>query len=62
MSNTSAVYDSELVLRNNSFKRDGYEFLGWSLDKNATEATYKNAQTVSNLVPSGTVTLYAVWG
>lgn len=47
----------------NAFSRDGYAFLGWSTDQNATTETYTDEQSVSNLTDEdgGTVKLYAVW-
>ncbi len=50
--------------------RDGYNFLGWSLDQNATSATYaaNTAISVPDLITAAgspasgsTITLYAVW-
>lgn len=38
-----------------------YYFTGWSTSSSATSATYTNAQSVTNVATSGTVTLYAVW-
>lgn len=39
--------------------RDGYYFLGWSEDPNATKADFAPDETVN---ASGNATLYAVWG
>lgn len=39
--------------------KEGYKFLGWSRDANATTATYKAGGKIN---VSGNVTLYAVWG
>lgn len=57
------TFDVEKPLAKNSFVREGYVFLGWSKDKNATVASYKDGATVSNLsaVGDGLVNLYAVW-
>ena len=42
--------------------REGYSFLGWSQDKNATMPSYKDCETVSNMTAGGqSVTLYAIW-
>ena len=38
--------------------REGYTFLGWSTNKNATAASY---QPGGSIVVTGTTTLYAVW-
>ncbi len=47
----------------NAFSRGWeYDFAGWSLDKNATAATYTDAQEITDLAGKDeTVTLYAVW-
>ena len=65
MSDTSATYDSAVALRKNEFTRDGWTFLGWSTDPNATEAEYEDQASVTNLINvcgGLTKTLYAVWG
>ncbi|WP_400204061.1 InlB B-repeat-containing protein [Candidatus Methanomassiliicoccus intestinalis] len=64
MSNQPFVYDAdEQALTKNTFIKTGYSFAGWSKDVNASEATYEDCQSVSNLTSAagGTVTLYAVW-
>lgn len=50
-------------LNANAFTKEGYTFLGWSEDKNATSATYVDKQKVNNLSnkDGDTVTLYAIW-
>jgi uncharacterized repeat protein (TIGR02543 family) len=45
-----------------SFSYKGHTFLGWHTDQNATEPLYTDGQLVSSLVPSGDITLYAIWG
>ncbi len=42
-----------------SFSREGFEFLGWSLDRDARVADYTAGDIVNNADKS--VTLYAVW-
>jgi len=42
-----------------SLQRSGYAFLGWSLDKNSSVATYKDQD---NFYPTDNSTLYAIWG
>ncbi len=63
MSSSTHTYDELKNLSANQFSRTGYEFLGWSTDKNATTATYTDKQSVKNLTSTSgaTVTLYAVW-
>lgn len=49
-------------LRENTFTRDGYTFLGWSEDSESDVATWYDKEPVSHLGEAGsTVTLYAVW-
>ena len=52
-----------VTLPENGFTRDGFEFIGWATDKNATEKQYSEGETVSGLTPdsNGVVTFYAVW-
>lgn len=61
MSDESFTYDQAQALTANSFTRTGYTFLGWSTNSSAITPTYSDEQSVSNLAPSGTVTLYAIW-
>ena len=73
----TCTYDEAVALCRNQFVRQGYVFMGWSLDKDAVstqnsitarERRYNGAQwlnedEVSNLTAEdkGVVTLYAVW-
>lgn len=63
MASTIHTYDVEKALAKNGFVREGYVFLGWSSDSDATTAQYRDGGTVSNLstVNSSYVNLYAVW-
>lgn len=61
MQDQDFVYDTAQDLTPNAFTRTGYTFLGWSADPSATVPTYSDEESVSNLVPSGTIVLYAVW-
>ena len=55
-------FGQDLKLTNMSFKRTGYQFLGWSTDPKAKEPMYLVGQTVHDLTDKAeTVTLYAVW-
>ncbi len=57
-------YTQEIPLSNGSgFTKTGYNFVGWSTDKDATAAEFAPGSTVSKLtsVNNGSVTLYAVW-
>ncbi len=42
-----------------SLSKDGYQFLGWSISENATEAEYQSGEAFS--IPEHNVTLFAVW-
>ena len=69
------VSDNESVtLQNNTFEKDGYNFLGWSTNASATTADYpaSSSQNVNDIVAAAsasgqtptdgsTLTLYAVW-
>ncbi len=57
------TYDKEEKLTANNFTRDGYQFVGWSLDKTSKVITYENNEIVKNLTSdkNGRVTLYAIW-
>jgi uncharacterized repeat protein (TIGR02543 family) len=50
--------NKDAYLKANEFEREGYEFLGWSLDPNATEPKYEDGALVN---PSKDYQLYAVW-
>ncbi|MGN1155738.1 MAG: InlB B-repeat-containing protein [Agathobacter sp.] len=62
MENSTAVYDKDVVLRPNTFSREGYTFAGWATSPNGS-VVYENNDSVKNLtsVNGQTVTLYAVW-
>ena len=57
------TYDVSGNLRTNTFTRDGYDFIGWSTDSNASDAEYSNGDIVLNWsnVDSTVIILYAVW-
>ena len=62
MSNSSFTCNRFGTLRQNVFTREGYTFIGWSKDANATIPTYADNAKVKNLsVDGSTVTLYAIW-
>ena len=60
---TNICVGKTFTLNKNGFKKTGYDFMGWSLDKNLKENVKSNGASVTNLsVENGkTVTLYAVW-
>ena len=63
MAPSAFTYDVEGNLRNNSYTLANHEFLGWSKDSRATEATYTNRQGVTNLASAqgAVVSLFAIW-
>lgn len=63
MANQTFTYNTAQNLTANNFSRTGYNFLGWSTNPDAIEATYLDGASVSNLTATngGTVTLYAIW-
>lgn len=63
MKTLSAAYDKSVKLPKNKFKRTGYKFVGWCLNKKGKGKIYKNKAKVKNLTTKKgkTVTLYAIW-
>lgn len=61
MDSLLCAYDTIYVLPDNCFTRKGYNFLGWSTNKNATTPTYTDGESVLNLTTANTIYLYAVW-
>lgn len=61
MKNLSATYDKDTTLINVSYKKTGYEFVGWNTNADGSGASYGNKETIKNLATSGTITLYAQW-
>ena len=57
------VYDQSAALRTNAFVREGYSFLGWSINPTDEEIMYADNDVVANLsgTKNDTVTLYAIW-
>lgn len=58
-SRQTAYMWTEIVITSKKPTRDGYQFLGWSLYRNATEAEYQPGQSISGWYD---MILYAVWG
>lgn len=56
-------YGSSYTLSANKFKRKGYSFKDWNTKKNGSGKTYKNKESVKNLVSANgkSITLYAQW-
>lgn len=62
MENTTCMVGYNCTLRNLTYSKKGYSFLGWSTSKDGSHV-YRDAEVVTNLTSKGkTVTLYAVWG
>lgn len=59
-SGTTKTYGQPVQLDTAMPSRDGYTFLGWSRNENATEATYAAGDYFTEEI-TGTVPLYAVW-
>ena len=52
-------FGSSVTLSSEVPVREGYTFLGWSMQPSSSEADYKPGQTITDA--AGNVTLYAVW-
>lgn len=59
-SNTQASPSYTFTISNTLPTRNGYIFLGWSINSSATTADYVPGGTIT-VTSSGTTTLYAVW-
>lgn len=59
-SGTTKTYGQPVQLSTATPSRDGYTFLGWSRNENATEATYAAGDYFTEEITTAT-TLYAVW-
>lgn len=53
-------YDSNEILKSNTFAKQGYNFTGWNTKENGRGVNYKNGQIVKNISTS-TIRLYAQW-
>lgn len=63
ISDSSYKVGESKKLTKNTFTKDGYTFIGWNTNKNASTALYTDEQEVSNLSKEndGVITLYAIW-
>ena len=63
MQSRSVAVGESITLPTNTFKRDGYEFLGWSETQGAAAPAYTDGQADVALPGKSneTITLYAVW-
>ena len=55
------TYDTAKALTANAFTYEDRLFLGWAESADSTTVTYKDQQSVKNLLTSGSKNLYAVW-
>jgi uncharacterized repeat protein (TIGR02543 family) len=62
MEDSSHTYGVASPLRANTFVKEGYQFLSWNTAANGSGTSYADAQQVSGVTSSGTITLYAQWG
>ena len=62
MTSSYLVYDYEgSTAQENGFTRTGYTFSGWNSKQDGTGTNYAAGGSITNIVPSGTTTLYAMW-
>lgn len=63
MPNQKMEYDKESQLSSNTFKRSGYSFIGWKKDDKVSGKSYRNRESVINLLTEndGVTTMYAQW-
>lgn len=63
VSTKKCKYGTNYTMPSNKYKKDGYEFVGWSTKKSGKGTIYGNKEKFTNLsAKSGeTVILYAVW-
>ena len=62
ISDSSYKIGESKKLTKNTFTKEGYTFVGWNTNKNASAVLYTDEQVVSDLGKTGeTVTLYAIW-
>ena len=60
MENSNSSSDGTLKLRKNTFTKEGYTFVGWSLESDGN-IVYPDEDIISNLSSSDSITLYASW-
>lgn len=61
MTNQEFTYDVSDTLTDNAYVRSGYIFNGWNTDPDGLGTSYTNMEEVTNILTSGTITLYAQW-
>ena len=58
MNNSQCRTTNKCVLKNNMFKKEGYDFIGWSTSENSEKPTYGINDTYT---ANSNATLYAIW-
>ena len=58
MENQKMLYDIEANLKENTFSKSGYEFIGWNTKPDGKGISYSDKQSVIDI---GDITLYAQW-
>lgn len=60
---TGCVYGKTYTLAKNTYKKNGYTFIGWNTKADGSGKNYDNGASVKNLTTKngGKVTLYATW-
>ena len=61
MQDSDVTYDKKIILSDNKFSKEGYQFLGWSKRKDDDVSAYENGEEITYQTASDLV-LYAVWG
>lgn len=61
MGDSQFTYEVTGTLRQNTFTKTGYKFMGWNKKTDSTSTWYREVTTAKNLTTSTEVTLYAQW-
>lgn len=61
MSDQTFAYGEEKTLTKNAFTKTGYAFDGWTTNPDGTGTGFDDEELVSDLIQTGTITLYANW-
>lgn len=62
MSSSTHTYGTPKALTANSFNKTGYSFIGWNTAANGSGTFYSDKQSISTLITSGEIELFAQWG
>lgn len=61
VANQSQNYDQNIIISDNNYSRNGYDFAEWNTQANGQGTSYAPGSTTKNLSTSGSITLYAIW-